>query len=128
MSNTLSFNTLREANTARLPEFTDSKGRRAHSKDDGSDWTPGEWVCAVTGELGELANMIKKVRRGDLTMDEARLAIADELADVVTYLDILAMQCGVDLGEAVVNKFNKTSDRVKSSIRIDEDGWHKDGR
>jgi NTP pyrophosphatase (non-canonical NTP hydrolase) len=121
----LTFNTLRGANVARLPEFKDSHGRPAHSFADGSDWSPGEWVCAVTGELGELANIIKKVKRGDLTMIQARSAISDELADVVCYLDILAMQVGVDLGEAVIGKFNRVSERVRSSVQIDHAGWHR---
>lgn len=120
----LTFNTLRGADRARLPQFKDANGNRAHSKDDGSDWSPGEWVCAVTGELGELANVIKKVKIGDLTMDQARPEISKELADVAIYLDLLAMQCGVDLGEAIIEKFNEVSERVKSSVRIDHEGWH----
>jgi NTP pyrophosphatase (non-canonical NTP hydrolase) len=124
-TNGLTFNTLRGANTARLPEFKNAKGQKAHSKDDGSDWSPGEWVCAVTGELGELANIIKKVKRGDMSLEEARPSIAKELADVVTYLDILAMQLDVDLGQAVIDKFNEVSKRVKSSIWIDHEDWHR---
>jgi NTP pyrophosphatase (non-canonical NTP hydrolase) len=120
----LTFNSLRGANIARLPQFKTAKGRRAHSKDDGSDWSPGEWICAVTGELGALANLIKKVKRGDLTMDEARKSIAKEIADVIIYLDILALQCGVNMGEATMDKFNEVSRRVESTVRIDADGWH----
>lgn len=123
-TNGLTFNTLRGANIARLPQFKDAKGRKAHSKDDGSDWSPGEWICAVTGELGELANLIKKVKRGDLTMEEARTAISKEIADVVIYLDILALQCGVHMGAAVIDKFNEVSKRVGSTIRIEADDWH----
>lgn len=55
----LTFNTLRGANMKRLPMFRDSK-------DDGSDWSPAQWLQAVTGELGEYANLRKKVERGDL--------------------------------------------------------------
>lgn len=49
----LSFNTLRGANKARLPQFKNAKGELAHSEPDGSDWTLGEWCTAVAGELGE---------------------------------------------------------------------------
>ena len=114
----LTFDELRLANIKRLPEFKTKQGKPAHSEPDGSDWSLGEWVCAVTGEMGELANLIKKVRRGDITLEESMQEIADELADTVTYLDILAFRCGVDLGEAVISKFNRVSERVESKERL----------
>lgn len=114
----LTFDQLRQANIARLPLFKNAKGEPAHSQSDGSDWTNGDWVMAVTGELGELANILKKVLRGDLSMDEAKQAITDELADVTTYLDILAMRLDVNLGEAVRSKFNRVSDRVGCDVKL----------
>jgi hypothetical protein len=77
---------------------------------------------AVCGELGELANLIKKVERGDLTLDEARVMMGKECADVVTYLDILAARIGVSLGEVTVAKFNEVSVRVGSAVRLRADG------
>jgi NTP pyrophosphatase (non-canonical NTP hydrolase) len=114
----LSFARLRAANMRRLPEFKNRRGEPAHSEPDGSDWKLSAWCNAVTGELGELANLIKKIERGDFTLAEARQDVADELADVATYLDILAFRCGVDLGEATVSKFNRVSERVGSSARL----------
>ncbi len=81
-----------------------------------------DWLTAVTGELGEAANVLKKVRRGDFTINQARPELADELADVATYLDILAKQCGIDLGKAIIEKFNRVSDKVDSNIFIRTDG------
>lgn len=115
---TLSFDQLRAANIARLPTFKNSKGDPAHSEPDGSDWSLAEWSNAVLGELGEAANLIKKVQRGDLTLAEARPMLAKEYADVVTYLDILAMRTGVSLADAVVDKFNEVSERVGSPVRL----------
>lgn len=124
MTNGLSFNTLREANKARLPQFKNPKGEPAHSEPDGSDWSLSDWMTAVAGELGEAANIIKKVNRGDLSLDEARPLLAKEYADVATYLDILAMRTGVDLGKAVKEKFNEVSDRVGSTVKIiNGDDW-----
>lgn len=114
----LTFDALRQANLARLPQFKNAKGELAHANPDGSDWSPNDWLTAVAGELGEAANILKKVRRGDLTMDEARVALAKEFADVVTYLDILAFQCGVDLDDAVPAKFNEVSERVGCDVRL----------
>lgn len=106
---------------------TNAKGEPAHSKPDGSDWSISQWFKAAMGELGEAANVSKKVDRGDLSMDEARSMIADELADVVVYLDILAYQCGVDLGRATTEKWNRTSAKVGCDIRIEADDWHLTG-
>jgi hypothetical protein len=52
---------------------------------------------ALAGEVGEFANISKKIRRGDLTLDEARMALASELADIFIYTLKLSGQLGVDL-------------------------------
>jgi NTP pyrophosphatase (non-canonical NTP hydrolase) len=124
MQNGLTFRTLRDANKARLPLFRDNKMRKCHSKEDGSDWSPAQWLQAVIGELGEYANMRKKVERGDYTLEDALPNLSDELADVVIYLDILADQLGIDLGKAIMSKWNKTSKKVKANMYIDAEDWH----
>lgn len=125
-NNGLSFRTLREANKVRLPQFKNRRGEPAHSEPDGSDWKLSAWCNAVTGELGEAANIIKKIERDDFTLDEARNDLADELADVATYLDLLAFRAGIDLGKAVQSKFNRISERVGANVCIgDDDDWHQ---
>jgi NTP pyrophosphatase (non-canonical NTP hydrolase) len=119
INRTMTFAVLREANVARLPRFKNRKGEPAHSQADGSDWALSTWSNAVLGELGELANLIKKVERGDLTLDEAREALGKECADVATYLDILAFRLGVDLGQVVMDKFNEVSRRVGAGVLIE---------
>lgn len=114
----LTFDTLRKANLARLPKFKNKHGELAHSKPDGSDWSRSDWLEAIVGELGEYANWSKKERRGDITREEFYVHARKEFADIVTYLDILAMQLGIDLGEAIVDKFNEVSDRVGVDIKI----------
>lgn len=128
MTNGLTFNALREANLARLPLFQNAQGEPAHAEADGSDWTNAQWLQAVLGELGELANVLKKVDRGDFALEEAGEQIAHELADVVTYLDILAMRLDVDLGRAVVDKFNLVSARVHAGVRLDGPDWFYDAK
>ena len=117
----LNLKALRMANIMRLPELKSATGAPAHSQADGSDWTLGEWCNAVCGELGELANLVKKVKRGDISMDDARPFIAKEMADVLTYLDIMAFRADVDLSKATIDKFNEVSIRVKSSVRLGSD-------
>lgn len=120
----LTFNVLRGANAARLPQFKNKHGGLAHSKPDGSDWSPAQWLQAVVGELGEYANLRKKFERGDVNAVEFQREAADELADVATYLDILAYQLNIDLGAAIRDKFNRVSERVGSSVYIGSDDWH----
>lgn len=125
MTNGLSFNTLRQANVIRLPKFKNKKGKLAHSKKDGSDWNPSQWLQAVVGELGEYANIRKKFERGDIDKNEFFILAKKELADVTIYLDILAFQLGIDLGEAVKEKYNEVSDRIGCEIYIgDDDDYH----
>jgi len=107
--NKLTFKTLRHANISRLPYFRSCE-----------DWKLSAWSNAVLGELGEAANIIKKIERGDFTLDEARQILAKEFADVQTYLDILAYKSGIDLGRATVNKFNEVSDRNNTPIHLIE--------
>lgn len=116
MTDGLTFNVLREANTLRLPTFKNAKGLPAHSEPDGSDWSPAQWFQAVMGEAGEYANIRKKFERGDIDEPEFKELAAQELADVVTYLDLLAFRLGINLGQAVVEKFNFISRRVGSPV------------
>jgi NTP pyrophosphatase (non-canonical NTP hydrolase) len=82
------------------------------------DWSPGDWMTAACGELGEAANLVKKLRRGE---EITPLMIAEELADAVTYVDLLAARLGIDLGRAVVTKFDIVSQRRGSNILINGD-------
>lgn len=123
MTNGLTFAALRGANKARLPQFKNRHGDAAHEELDGSDWSPAQWLQAIVGELGEYANLRKKYERGDITGKEFMEAAAKELADVQTYLDILALQLDIDLGDATIAKFNEVSERVGSSIRLLGDRW-----
>lgn len=116
----LTFNVLRRANALRLPQFKNSKGEQAHAKSDGSDWTPAQWLQAVVGELGEYANVRKKFERGDINNEEFLRQARKELADVQVYLDLLALQLDIDLGQATIDKFNEVSKRVGSTIFINE--------
>ena len=114
----LTFDALRAANRARLPKFKNKHGELAHLHPEGRDWSPAQWLQALTGELGEYANVRKKYERGDLNDAEFQECAAKELADVQTYLDILAFQLGVDLGEATRAKFNEVSERVGCDVKL----------
>lgn len=105
---TLTFAELRGPNVQRCDEYFQTC----------ADWTFSDWMMAMTGEQGELANLLKKIRRGDFTLEEKREEVAKEIADVAIYLDLLAAKLGIDLGKAVREKFNEVSDRRRCPIKL----------
>lgn len=110
----LTFNAFRRANVARCVKW--------HPEGIAS-WSPSDWLTAVTGELGELASLLKMRNRERDGLPGNKFSptdkqVADELADVLTYLDLLAEVLGVDLGRAAVEKFNEVSERVGFPDRI----------
>lgn len=115
----LSLNTFRVVNLLRCKDFTDGKGNKCHPTGV-LDWSISEWLEALVGEVGEFANLHKKVRRGDLTMAEALPQLGEELADVLTYLDLLAARCDINLAYELEHKFNLVSARVGSAWRIND--------
>jgi NTP pyrophosphatase (non-canonical NTP hydrolase) len=104
----LTFNELREADVGRC----NSGVFPGHTLD---SWSPTDWACAVAGEVGEACNLIKKLRRGEIVSLED---IGFELADAVIYIDLLAARLGIDLGEAIREKFNIVSERRGSNARL----------
>ena len=116
MTESLDLALLRRANVARQAAYRDARGRAV----DCSAWALEDWFCATLGELGEAANVAKKVRRGDFTLEEARPALAKELADVLTYLDLLAWAAGVDLARATREKFDEVSARIGYPTRLED--------
>lgn len=99
----LTFEALRGANVRRCEEAF-------HPLD---DWSETDWATALAGEVGEACNLLKKRRRGE---DIPTQEVADELADVMLYLDLLAARMGIDLEDAVKRKFNAVSERRGSTV------------
>jgi len=84
-----------------------------------SDWSLSDWMTATMGELGEAANIVKKLNRcrdaipgNNMTENELRKCLADELADTYIYLDLLAQASGIDLVSAIRSKFDRTSVKI----------------
>lgn len=59
-------------------------------------------TLAMCGEVGEFANLIKKIERGSLDIRDAkvRVELGMELADVFTYLLMIAGMMNIDLEHA----------------------------
>jgi len=87
-----------------------------------SSWTILEWAGAMCGEAGEAANVAKKIRRDGpfygRELVQMRTALAHELADVVCYAVLVAERMGIDLQDAIREKFNEVSDRRGCDIKL----------
>jgi NTP pyrophosphatase (non-canonical NTP hydrolase) len=118
MQTSLTFQRLRYANAERCEDVY-------HPLD---AWSPTDWACALAGEVGEACNLVKKLRRLSAAPDDLfwetsagsalQRKLADELADVVVYADLLATRLRINLETAVIDKFNRTSDEVGSGVKL----------
>ena len=98
------YRTLRAANAARQGEW-----------DKDARITLSYRLNELAGETGEACNVGKKIDRERLGIAGSRATVrdlAEELADVVICADLVAMGEGIDLDQAVINKFNATSAKV----------------
>lgn len=71
-------------------------------------------VLSLAGEVGEMANCVKKVVRGDEEYETSKGRIAEELTDVFIYVLKLAYQMNVDLEENYLQKLEANKSRFKS--------------
>ncbi len=79
-------------------------------------WSLSDWMTATVGELGEAANVVKKlnrvrdsVRGNTETAEELQKKLRQELADTFIYLDLMAQRAGFSLADAVIETFNAKS-------------------
>ena len=104
-------------------KFSERNRRRCEAKTGFNhalgSWSLSDWMTATAGEVGEAANIIKKLNRvrdgipgNKETPEELQAALADEIADVVIYLDLLAQAAGFDLEQIRDAKFAKTSVKI----------------
>lgn len=94
---------LREANIARDEEWTDGKRTIFSLSFRGNE---------LAGETGEACNVLKKLDRERLGVRGSRDTVehlAQELADIIICVDLVAMEFDIDMIEEVRKKFNMTS-------------------
>ena len=79
-------------------------------------WSASDWMTATVGELGEAANVIKKLNRyrdgvpgNKVSEQELRDQLRKELGDVFVYLDLLCQSVGVSVADAATEVFNAKS-------------------
>ena len=92
------------------------------------EWAGGNAVSLsfrgleLGGEAGELLNELKKLERTRLGLAGGSSdlgPVAEELADVIICADLIAMDLGVDLSQAVREKFDATSAKFGLNTRFE---------
>ena len=68
-------------------------------------------IVCLLGELGEFANILKKVTRGDFSLEDVKSDLDEELVDAFIYLIKISNQFNVDLEEGYLNKLEKNKKR-----------------
>jgi NTP pyrophosphatase (non-canonical NTP hydrolase) len=110
-----------------LRDLNLSRCNRWHNGRGVQDWSGLEWAGAMAGEAGEAANVAKKLKRletglvtgsQDRERHELVKKLGLELADTFLYLDLLAARYGIDLGHAIVEKFNQKSEEFGFPERL----------
>ena len=88
-------------------------------------WSTSDWFTAIMGELGEAANVAKKLNRvrdgingNKETADQLRPKLRREIADTFVYLDLLCQSLGFNIGDAAVEVFNAKSKELGCPIVI----------
>jgi NTP pyrophosphatase (non-canonical NTP hydrolase) len=111
-----------------------NRERAAEWHKDGEEWSLADWSNALCGEAGELANVIKKIRRlqtgtaARYDEQDARvlaLHAAAEIADVIIYADLLLEQldCTLDIRQIVADKFNETTRKFGFNHYVTQYDW-----
>lgn len=84
-----------------------------------SSWSRSDWFTAIMGELGEAANVAKKLNRirdgipgNEESAAELKEKLKSELADTFIYLDLLAQAMGFVLDDVVMKTFDAKSKQI----------------
>ena len=80
--------------------------------------TAAEWVCCLLAESGKASGRIRSLARGELTSPEAVRLILGDVADLVTYADLICTYYGRSLGDVVAEKFNQKSAEIESAVML----------
>lgn len=91
-------------------------------------WDINDWMVALSGEVGEAANIVKKMNRlrdhivgnpDEKDVYELRDKLLDELADAYIYLDLIFTYLDANKERRIALKFNKTSEKYNFPERME---------
>jgi NTP pyrophosphatase (non-canonical NTP hydrolase) len=75
----------------------------------------GFLIIAITGEIGELSNVVKKILRGDkeFSLEINRDELEEEITDIFIYLMKICNQMDIDLEENFLKKLQKNIEEFR---------------
>jgi len=113
-------------------EFSSANRLRCQAKEGFNhpldSWSLSDWLMATLGELGEAANVGKKLNRirdgipgnkdGE-TAEALKAKLGREIADAFCYLDLLAQANDVNLADVVPATWNAKSEEIGYPGRLE---------
>lgn len=70
-------------------------------------------LLSLAGEVGEAANIAKKIIRGDFSLTDKKGDLEEEIADIFIYLLKLSYQLDISLEDAYMKKMKKNWERFE---------------
>jgi|TARA_R110000787_G_scaffold133345_1_gene245651 hypothetical protein len=70
----------------------------------------------LAGEAGEVCNKIKKITRGDATLEEIKNDLAEEIGDVLWYASALCSDLELSFGYVARRNLDKLSGRLAKDL------------
>jgi NTP pyrophosphatase (non-canonical NTP hydrolase) len=83
-----------------------------YPKEQGVEYT----TLGLVGEAGEIANKVKKVLRGDYTIDDIRDDLGAEISDTLWYIAMLAHELDLNLQDIAQANLDKLADRKQRGV------------
>lgn len=71
-------------------------------------------ILSLFGEVGEAANIVKKVIRGDFDLSDKYEDLKEEIADIFIYVLKLSYQLNFSLEDAYLKKMTKNTEKFKN--------------
>jgi len=110
-------------------EFSSANRHRCEAPDGFNhalnSWDASDWMTATMGELGEAANIVKKLNRfrdgingNKETIDELRAKLRRELGDTFVYLDLFCQSLGFSIADAACEVFDRKSEEIGYPIKL----------
>lgn len=101
-----------------VDEYQDQAGATAIYPDSGEQTLAAISYVALglVGEAGEVANIVKKMLRDGLSVEEAREHLIGELGDCLWYLARICSELDLDLSEVAAENLGKLLDRQTRGV------------
>lgn len=71
-------------------------------------------ILSLSGEVGEAANIVKKIVRGDFRLVDKYEELTEEIADMFIYVLKLSYQLNFSLEDAYLKKMIKNTEKFKN--------------